>query len=122
MKPARKDLTYSDLLMGLLSIPTLFHQCHDDILRRHEWQLLLYPTFDYLGIHHQSFGDILQRRKDDISRKESFREGDASVGTVIDFMLTINEYRKIIAALFNHTYLSSKVLSNHWTLAVISAF
>ncbi len=101
--------------MNNLPIPSFFDHRHDNIFRRHEWQLLRYPTSDDFGINNKSLGDVLY-----VERTISAVRNAS--GRVIR--------RFALQWFLNHTfhgrlkniYLSSSVLSNHCTLLVIRVF
>lgn len=74
---------HPDLLVGLLPITALFHECHDDVLRRHERELLTYASRDNTRVYNEPLRHVLQRRKYDIRREERLGQRHTSVRTVV---------------------------------------
>jgi hypothetical protein len=74
--------THPNLFMRLLTIPTLLHNSHNNILRSHERQLLCDPPCDDFRIDHEAFRYVLECGEDDVGGEEGFGEGDAAVGTI----------------------------------------
>ena len=109
-------ISYPDLLMCNLPISTLLHDCHDNVLGGHERQLLKNVPLDDLRIHHQPLRYILQRLQNDITRQKRFRECNPSVRP------SVLHQNHFTGAGFVGTDESSRVLSNHCTLDVMTAF
>lgn len=89
--PAKKEATakteasdtHPNLLVRLLPVPARLHDGHDDVLRRHERQLLRDPARDHARVHDQALGHVLQRREHDVRRQERLGQRDAPIRAVI---------------------------------------
>ena len=68
--------------MRLLTITAGLHNSHDEVLRRHERQLLRDPARDDLRVDDEPLGDVLQRREHDVGGEERLGERDAAVRAV----------------------------------------
>lgn len=73
------ELAYPDLLMSLLSIPSLLNNGHNDVLSGHERELLGDAAGNDLRIHDEPLRDILERGQNNISGQEGFRKRNPSV-------------------------------------------
>lgn len=65
--------------MRLLSVFAHFHQRHNQVLGRHERELLCNVSLYDFGVYNESFGDVAQRREHNVSREKCLREYHTSV-------------------------------------------
>ncbi len=67
--------------MTVLTIATVLHDSHDDVLRGHEWEFLRDSSSNDHWIDDETFGDILKDDEKGVRREVSLWEGDSAVGT-----------------------------------------
>ena len=67
--------------MSLLTVTASLDDGHDDVLGRHEGQLLGDAARDDFGVDDETFGHVLESREYDVGGKEYFGERDAPVRT-----------------------------------------
>ena len=65
--------------MRFLAVTAGLDDGHDDVLRRHERQLLRDPARDDLGVDDEPLGHVLQRREHDVGGEERLGERDPPV-------------------------------------------
>jgi len=82
MKKKEKN-SHPDLLVRLLPITTLLDERHDDVLCRHERELLHDATRDRARIHDEPLRYVLQRREHDVREEERLWQRHASVRAVV---------------------------------------
>ena len=69
--------------MSFLSVTTLLHNSHDQVLSSHEGQFLSETAGDDLGVDDHALGDILEGGENNVGSEEGFWEGDTAVGTTL---------------------------------------
>jgi hypothetical protein len=84
---ARLMAQHPDLLMGLLPVPSLLHDLHDDVLGRHERQLLVDSSSDDFRVDDEALKDVLEGGEDDVGGEEGLGEGHSTVGRVVESAL-----------------------------------
>lgn len=102
--------------MRLLPVASCLDDGHDDVLGRHERQLLCDAPRHNLRVNDHALGYVLQRLQDHVRGQERLRKRDAAVRAA--------GQRSACAppGLRASTHLSSSVRSNHCVPAVVSAF
>ena len=70
--------------MRLLAVSAGLDERHDDVLRRHERQLLRDPARDDLGVHHEALAHVLERREHDVRGEERLGERDPADRAVVE--------------------------------------
>ena len=69
--------------MGFLSVTTLLHNGHDQVLGGHEGQFLSEAAGDDLGVDDHALGDILEGGENNVGSEEGLWEGDTAIGTAL---------------------------------------
>lgn len=69
-----------NFLVRFLSVAAVLDERHDDVLRRHEGQLLGDAPCDHFGVDDETLGYVLQGGEDDVCGQECLGDGDAAVG------------------------------------------
>lgn len=67
--------------MCLLPIAPILDNGHDDVFSCHERELLADAPCNDLGVHNETFSDVLKGCEDDVGSEEGLRKGNAPVCT-----------------------------------------
>lgn len=74
----------ADLLVALLAVAAGLDDGHDNVLGRHEGELLRYPARNDGGVHDETLADVLEGGQEDVGGEERLGQGDTAVGGVVE--------------------------------------
>lgn len=75
---------HAHLLVRVLARLALRHQLHDDVLRRHERQLLHDARVRARGVHDEPGDHVVKRHRDGVGGQEELGDRDAADGRVVE--------------------------------------